>query len=316
MSLHTLPTYEAEARVFQRLQWRLFRTWLAQGLTTSRLRYALVAVLSAMLWLGLFRLSHEGFHFMRLTLPLRIHEQVVQGIFNFFFLALFLMLVFSTAVILYGGLFRGGQIAYLLTLPVREERVFLYQFQYAVFFSSWGFVLLASPMLVAYGIVARASWYYYVMLLPMLVAFVYIPAGIGAIALLSIMYFFPRKRLHLLLLAGLATAVVGVLVLLVAVQPAGKRNAHLALVRGDAPPLATDPGKAAAQLVAEHGPAGNGRARLVGRRSLPGLALRQRHVHPRAGRRVCGADLSPSLLGGRRRRPAARAVQMGLFDRA
>jgi ABC-2 type transport system permease protein len=36
------------------------------------------------------------------------------------------------------------------------------------------------------------------MVLPMLVAFVFIPAGIGAILLLAIMHLFPRKRVHLL----------------------------------------------------------------------------------------------------------------------
>ena len=38
------------------------------------------------------------------------------------------------------------------------------------------------------------------MVLPMLVAFVFIPAGIGAILLLAIMHLFPRKRVHLLAL--------------------------------------------------------------------------------------------------------------------
>ena len=76
--------------------------------------------------------------------------------------------------------------ALLLTLPARTERVFLHKFQEAVLLSSWGFVLLGSPMLLAYGVVAEAPWYYYAMLLPFLVAFVYIPAAIGAILCLLV----------------------------------------------------------------------------------------------------------------------------------
>ena len=34
----------------------------------------------------------------------------------------------------------------------------LYKFQEAMFFSSWGFFLLASPMMIAYGIVVGAPW--------------------------------------------------------------------------------------------------------------------------------------------------------------
>ncbi|MGO9113522.1 MAG: putative ABC transporter permease subunit [Thermoguttaceae bacterium] len=195
-----LPSLEAESRGFLRLEWRILRTQVAQGLAASRLRYALVIVLSLLLWFGLFHLVREGFHFMKGTLPLRIHEQVVRVIFNAFFFALFLMLIFSSGVILYGSLFRSGEVAYLLTMPIHEERIFQHKFQHAVTLSSWGFVLLGSPMLVAYGNVALAPWYYYAMVLPMLVAFVVIPAGIGAILLLAVMRFFPRKRGHLLAL--------------------------------------------------------------------------------------------------------------------
>ncbi len=199
-----LPTPEAQSRGFRRLEWRVLRTQLVQGFATSRLRYALVIVLSLLLWFGLFHLVREGFLFMKGTLPLRIHEQVVQAIFNTFFFALFLMLIFSSGVILYGSLFRGGEVAWLLTLPIDEEQIFQHEFQHAVMFSSWGFVLLGSPLLVAYGMVAEAPWYFYAMTLPMLVAFVFIPAGIGAILLLAIMRLFPRRRIHL---AGIAAGV-------------------------------------------------------------------------------------------------------------
>ncbi len=205
-----LPTHEAQSQAFHRVQWRLLRTQLAQGLATSRLRYALVVSLSVLLWFGLYYLVADGFHFMKTTLPLAIHNQIVQGIFNFFFLALFLMLIFSASVILYGSLFRSGEVTYLLTLPVHEERIFQHQFQHAVVLSSWGFVLLGSPMMVAYGRVAEAPWYYYAALMPMLVAFVFIPAGVGAILLMAIMYFAPRRRVHVLALAVGAAIVVAV----------------------------------------------------------------------------------------------------------
>ncbi len=193
-----LPTHEEEARIFHRLHWRTFRTRMAQGLATSRLRYALVISLSVLLWCGLFYLVEQGFMFMKSTLPLGTHNLIVPGIFNSFFFALFLMLVFSSSVILYGSLFRGGEVAYLLALPIHEERIFQHQFQHAVLLSSWGFVLLGSPMLVAYGLVVEAPWYYFAMLLPMLVAFVYIPAGVGSVLLLAVMYLVPRNRVQVL----------------------------------------------------------------------------------------------------------------------
>ena len=205
-----MPSHEDQARAFHRLHWRVLRTRLAQGFATARLRYALVISLSVLLWCGLFYLVQEGFTFMKTTLPLGIHNQVVQGIFSFFFLALFVMLIFSTAVILYGALFRSSEVAYLLTLPIHEERIFQHHFQHAVLLSSWGFVLLGSPMLAAYGLVLEAPWYYFTMLLPMLVAFVYIPAGIGAIMLMAIVHLFPRKRVQVLTLAGIAVVILAI----------------------------------------------------------------------------------------------------------
>ncbi len=90
----------------------------------------------------------------------------------------------------------------LLTIPARTERVFLHKFQDAIVLSSWGFVFLVSPVLVAYGIIGAAPWYYYAMLLPCLVAFVYVPAAIGAVACLCVVRRVPHKRTSVLLGSG------------------------------------------------------------------------------------------------------------------
>ena len=234
----------------------------------------------------------------------------MQAIFNMFFFALFLMLIFSSGVILYGSLFRGGEVAYLLTLPIHEERIFQHEFQHAVLLSSWGFVLLGSPMLVAYGMVAHAPWYYYAMLLPMLVAFVFIPAGIGAILLLAIMHLFPRKRVHLLAIA--VALLVGAAVWFFW-SLFSRPETDLLTPRWFQEmlqPPATRPGEAAAQLVAQFGLAGSGRQRLVGGRDVSRAVDRQRPVLPRAGRDVRRANLPQGLLGrppaSARRRPACR----------
>lgn len=55
-------------------------------------------------------------------------------------------------------------------------------------------------MLLAYGLVVASPWYYYAMLLPFLLAFVYIPAAVGAVFCLQIVYWFPRGRLWVVLI--------------------------------------------------------------------------------------------------------------------
>lgn len=206
------PTPEAESQAFWNLRMRLLSTLFRQALEHSRLRIVLVLGLSAGLWMGLFLLCVEGFHFLRLTITFRdTYDQTVRAVFGMFFGALMVMLIFSSAIILYSALFRSEETSFLLSLPIRAERIFLHKFQEAVVFSSWGFLLLGSPMLFAYGLVATAPWYYYVMLFPYMAAFVYIPASIGALTCLTLVRLLPRARtvILILLLVGLIAAAIG-----------------------------------------------------------------------------------------------------------
>jgi ABC-2 type transport system permease protein len=207
--LGEFPSVEAEARAFGRLRRRIIATLLRQALSQSRFRVSLVVVLTTLLWAGMFWMFHEGFEFLRLnvTNP-ETHGMALGVVFGHFFFWLMLMLVFSSGIILYSSLFRSREMGLLLTIPARTQRVFLHKFQEAVILSSWGFALLGSPMLLAYGIVADAPWYYYALLPPFLAAFIYIPVAIGAIVCLWIVRRVPEHLLAVsigggaLLLAG------------------------------------------------------------------------------------------------------------------
>ena len=199
---------EAEARAFWRMRAHLVSNILRQTFSEARLRLVLILVLSGLLWLALFWLFLDGFRFLKMAIVAPdLHDRTVQAVFGTFFVALMVMLVFSSGVILYSSLFRGRDLSFLLTLPARAERIFLHKFQEAILMSSWAFVLLGSPMLLGYGIIAEAPWYYYAMLLPFLLAFIYIPAGAGAILCMVIVHWLPRGRFAvaaMLVLAALA----------------------------------------------------------------------------------------------------------------
>ena len=75
------------------------------------------------------------------------------------------MLFFSTGILTYTGLFQSREAAYLLTTPASTDRIFAYKFFEAIGFSSWGFLLLGSPMMVAYGITVQASPAFYAIFL-------------------------------------------------------------------------------------------------------------------------------------------------------
>src|SRR5262249_29362968 len=146
----------------------------------------------------LFVLFYYGFGFLAST---QIHTDLVEPLYNAFFLALMVMLVFSSGIILYNALFCSPETTFLLTTPVRTQRIYQHKFQEAVWFSSWGFVLLGSPTLVAYGVATSAPWYYFALLMPFIIAFVYIPTSIGGILCLLVVNRLPSLRIHALALA-------------------------------------------------------------------------------------------------------------------
>lgn len=197
--LPTLMPASAEARLLWWLRARMILTSLRQSLANARLRVTLVVVLSVLFWYGLFRLFSGGFEFLSSTIAHpTTHQQTVQAIYNVFFASLMLMLVFSSGIILYSGLYCSSEAEFLLTTPIRPERIVLHKFQEAIVFSSWGFLLLGSPMLVAHGLQASAPWYYFALLLPFMAAFVYIPGGLGAILCMLFIHRLGRIRRHFL----------------------------------------------------------------------------------------------------------------------
>lgn len=196
-----------EGRVFWRLRAAMVRNTLQQALSESRFRVLLVALLTAIFWWGLFVVASEGFHFLLGAIPQEpTRQEIVRAMFSVFFVSLLVMLLFSSGIILFGLLYRSRETGFLLTLPARDERIFFHRYVEALAFSSWGFVLLGTPVLIAYGTVNDAPWLYYALIPAFVAAFVQIPAGLGAMGCLVLARWMPRARKHVLLLGGVVLA--------------------------------------------------------------------------------------------------------------
>ena len=102
------------------------------------------------------------------------------------------MLVFSTGILIYTGLFQSREAAFLLTTPASTDRIFAYKFSEAIAFSSWGFLLLGSPMMVAYGIMVDASASFYAIFLAYQLGFVLLAGAWGPSAAILIANFLPE----------------------------------------------------------------------------------------------------------------------------
>lgn len=182
---------EQESRLLFRLRATTAGHVIGTMFRQARLRLALVALLSGIFWLALFGLFFEAFSFIN-----SFHSEVISLLFNTFFSALMVMMVFSTGILMYGGLYTSDESKLLLTCPLRDEAIYSHKFQEALWFSSWGFILLGSPMLIAYGLVRDAPWSFYAMLLPFMLTFVVIPAALGSILCMLTVAGLPRLRVH------------------------------------------------------------------------------------------------------------------------
>ncbi len=196
------------ARAFRRLRWRLVRNTASVQLRGSRLRLVMILVCSAIFWIGLFGLFFKGFQFIAMYVDLL--NTVVEYLFSVFFLSLLVMLFFSTGILTYTGLFQSREAGYLLTTPASADRVFAYKFFEAIGFSSWGFLLLGSPMMVAYGLTVQAPSSFYMVFILYLLSFVILPGSVGAAVAILVANFFPRRQKTILALGlgGLLTLAV------------------------------------------------------------------------------------------------------------
>ena len=214
-----LTTPAESSHAFRYLRFRLGHNLVWSLLQGSRLRTGMIVFCSLVFWTGLFGLFFKGFQFIGIYVDLV--NTIIEYLFGMFFLSLLIMLYFSTGILTYTGLFQSREAAYLLTTPASADRIFAFKFFEAVGFSSWGFLLLGSPMLVAYGITVGSSFGFYAIALVFLFSFVLLPACLGAITAILVANFFPRRQKTVLALSLGILVIAAVMVILRAVRTPG-----------------------------------------------------------------------------------------------
>ncbi|MBX9680907.1 MAG: hypothetical protein K2X38_19285 [Gemmataceae bacterium] len=198
----------APGSMFAGLRWTLFRNGVRIALSQSRTRVVTILFCCAVVWGSLFSLCYAGFREARIRFDFPLEGGFIEIIFNLMFLALTTLLIFSTGIILHASLYSSKESEYLLAGPATDDHVFAYKLQSALAFSSWGFLLLGSPILIAYGLALEtpAPWHYYALLPLFFLGFVLIPGSIGAVLCILLVNFFPNRRRQILAIVVAAVA--------------------------------------------------------------------------------------------------------------
>src|SRR3984893_12911404 len=123
--------------LFQRLRWRLLCNTSGVIWRESPIRLLTLLVCSGVVWFGVFGATLWGLRFLKPWVTL--NGEIMELLLNLQFLSLAMLLLFSTAIILYSSLFSSAESSFLLATPAAADQVFAYKFQGAVAFSSWAF---------------------------------------------------------------------------------------------------------------------------------------------------------------------------------
>jgi ABC-2 type transport system permease protein len=191
------------ARARGRMAWNS----LLQLRQHSTLKVVVILFFAAGLWGGLFWLFMDGFRFLGTTMLADFRPLMVQLMFAVFFLSLLIMLLFSNGIIAYTSLLRSEETAFLFTSPARAAHVFAYKILDALLFSSWAFLFLAMPLIVALGITDGAPWIYYPGAVIFFATFALLPAALGGAVVLLIARFLSRSPRRVLIFLAALVAV-------------------------------------------------------------------------------------------------------------
>jgi ABC-2 type transport system permease protein len=150
----------SEVAILARVHWRTFRAKASHTARHSRLLSATIGLfLVGYLVVG-YLLFCQGLRYLT-GLPGVGYMLTTRVIYMTYFFFL-LMLVFSNAVLLYSGLFRGRETPWLLTTPISPRAVFLWKIIESFIVSSWGLAILSAPLLASVGKVFGADGWFYV----------------------------------------------------------------------------------------------------------------------------------------------------------
>lgn len=181
----------------------------------SKLKVAFVTVGAVGLWLGLFALAYGLLFGIGEILDgfggaggnggaSPFADLLINRLISIAALALSLLLFASNLVIAHAGLLRSDETRFLLATPIAPEKLFLLRFSEGLLLSSWASAFMASPALLAYGLIREAPIAYYPAAMALSFAFALVPAALASLVMVTAARWIARLDRTGTVLIGLA----------------------------------------------------------------------------------------------------------------
>lgn len=148
------------------------------------------------LLLGGFFLFYFIFDFLQAEEQQPFGAPLMKRLIGMVFLAFFSMLTFSNLIIMLTTTYMSREVESYMSLPIGHRRLFFCKLAESMLYSSWAFIILSLPFIVALGRTAQpvAPWTFYPTALAIYVPFVVLPGALGAIMVLLLTAFIPAKK--------------------------------------------------------------------------------------------------------------------------
>lgn len=187
-------------RVLGRCRMVQLRNALDQQLRDAPGRTFLVLALLVAIWAALYLLLVQVLgHVQSWGL---VGVVAGQHLFVHFFLVLAIMLAFSNAILTFGSLYGREEAGFLLGMPLRARQVVLVKWAEGIALSSWSFLLLGVPLMLAVARSGDVEWYYYPLFLGHFLGFIAIPACLGLLVAWAVAMWAPRRPLSVAISSG------------------------------------------------------------------------------------------------------------------
>jgi len=163
------------------------QVWILKNIAAGirrepRLKVVFITVAVAFFWFGTFALLYERLSFFG-AFPM-IGPALQDEAIYLFFAALFIMLTLSSTVICYITYYSSTEMNFLFTKPISDSVIFFYRFFQSVIFSSWAFLFLGVPFIIAYALLKHVALWFYLLIPLYFIPFIILPTGIASVIVL------------------------------------------------------------------------------------------------------------------------------------
>jgi ABC-2 type transport system permease protein len=168
-------------------------------------------------WLFVFGLLYRLLNYFR-GIP-EIGALLAGKLLGLTFLSLMGILILSNVVTALSSFFLAKDLDLLVAAPVDWLRLYGAKLLETAVHSSWMVVLIATPVLTAYGMSYDGGWLYPFIAIGAMLPFLFVPAAIGSALTLLLVNIFPARRTRDILSVIAVLAAAGVVLLFRLVRP-------------------------------------------------------------------------------------------------